>query len=396
MQYKRGIYNKILETSRHFPALLLTGARQTGKTTLLKEAFPNHRYISLDLPSDAELAENDPEEFFRRYPPPLFIDEVQYAPKVFRHLKRIIDQDRHTPAQFILTGSQKFPLMKGISESLTGRCVWLELETLSSHETNFDYKDPLSKIRTLITGGFPDLWRDPLIPKRDYFRTYLATYIERDLRQILNITNLRDFERFIRAAAARNGQLLNKADLAKDVGVTAKTISDWISVLEASNQIVLLEPYFTNIGKRIIKSPKLYFNDTGFLCYLLGIQEENFESSPFTGSLWETFIFSELRKYLSWSNLEQSLYFYRDQEGREIDFLLYAAGKVHLIEAKWTETPNAKDARSMNELREIILNKKRRDLTIQSQWVVCRMPTDYPLSSTTQAISGFKLFDLLN
>ncbi|MBF0502745.1 MAG: ATP-binding protein, partial [Candidatus Riflebacteria bacterium] len=241
MYIDRDISKCLKQLAHHFPALVITGARQVGKTTLLRNTFPTYTYVSLDLPSTAESAETEPDTFLKRYPAPLIVDEIQYGPKLFRHLKRAIDADRHAMGQFILTGSQKFELMKEVSDSLAGRVAVLELEGLSLKEVGSD-KGTIEHF--LVRGGFPELWRDPDLPGEAFFSSYLATYLERDVRQILGVTSLRDFERFIRACAARNGQLLDKTALGSDVGVSSKAVASWLSVLQASNQIVLLEPWF--------------------------------------------------------------------------------------------------------------------------------------------------------
>ncbi len=219
---------------------MLTGARQAGKTTLLKSLFKGYTYVTLDLPSIAALAEEDPSEFLAKYPPPVLIDEVQYAPQLFRHLKVAIDQNREANGQFILTGSQKFVLMREVADRLAGRCGVLDLENLSMGELGPDgnrYLGAHAPGVLLARGFFPQLWKDQEMLSTDFYESYLATYIERDVRKILQIGSVRDFERFMRACAARSGHLLNKSDIAKDVGVTSETVNQWIGVLNASNQV---------------------------------------------------------------------------------------------------------------------------------------------------------------
>jgi predicted AAA+ superfamily ATPase len=264
MYITRQITPKIKALASQFPAVILTGARQVGKSTLLKTEFPHFNYVTLDLPSLAELAENDPKSFLAQHPAPLIIDEIQYAPKLFRHLKIAIDEDRHAMGRYILAGSQKFVLMKEVADSLAGRAAILNLEALSAAELGLTKDSDWQNV--LHRGFYPELWRQPDMSNSSFFASYLASYLERDVRQILNVKNLRDFERFIRACAARSAQLLNMSDLARDVGIKSQTAREWLSVLEASNQISLLEPFFENVGKRIVKSPKLYMNDPGFLC----------------------------------------------------------------------------------------------------------------------------------
>jgi uncharacterized protein len=375
MQYKRDFNSIIKSTSSFFPIIILTGARQTGKTTLLKSLYPDINYISLDLPSLAEKAENSPSEFLREFKPPIIIDEVQYAPKLFRHIKQYVDENRHEMGQFFLTGSQKFLLMKEVGDSLAGRAAWLELETLSYSEinsTNPYSADPTGLAHLITRGMFPELWRQPDLTSDIFYSTYLATYLERDVREILNVTSLRDFERFIRILAIRSGQLLNKSEVAKDVGVSVKAISDWISVLEASNQIVLLEPYFQNFSKRIIKNPKIYFNDTGLLSFLLKVSADNFFDTPFLGHLWETFIFSEIRKQNRVTKKPYNIFFYRDQRAREIDFFLERGGIVTLLESKWNENPGQREIKHIKKI----------SLEITESKVPIKMGNSFVISST--------------
>jgi predicted AAA+ superfamily ATPase len=391
MQYYRDITEKIRELAKHFPALVLTGARQTGKTTLLRGLFPNYSYVSLDVPADALQADEDPTSFLANYPPPVVIDEIQYAPKLFRHLKVAIDQGEKKAGQYILTGSQKFTLMKEVSESLAGRCAVLELETLSVNEIGSSFHSTLAEkgvTEVLCRGMYPGLWENQEMPKVDFYRSYLATYIERDVRQILNISSVRDFDRFMRISAARTGQLLNKADIAKEVGVSAKTINDWMSILVASNQIVLLEPYFENIGKRAVKSPKIYFTDVGLSSYLTGINAQNFQNSSLKGGLWETFVFGELRKSLYLTVPEASLWFYRDRS-READFLISYGGKKYLLDAKWKEIP---DDRDFSVLSSIGMDLKE---TSPRNFVVCRAPHFHPVKPNMFAVNGFHLQEFI-
>ncbi|RMD83968.1 MAG: ATP-binding protein, partial [Candidatus Dadabacteria bacterium] len=327
MLYKRDLEKHVERMASYFPAILITGARQSGKTTLLRQLYPQYSYVSLDMPSNAAKAENEPASFLAEHTPPVVIDEVQYAPKIFRHLKVAIDRTRECNGRFFLTGSQKFTLMREVSESLAGRCGILHLENLSMHELS---QSPLAVSdhgAILARGFFPQLWRDQRIDPEDFYSAYIATYIERDVRQLLRISSLRDFERFIRACAARSGQLLNKSEIARDVGITPTTVNEWLSVLEASNQITLLEPYFGNISKRLVKSPKLYINDSGLLCFLLGLSPSSLTNSYYAGAVWESFILSELRKILQ-SFPHASLWFYRDKQ-REVDFLIDIEGQLH-------------------------------------------------------------------
>jgi hypothetical protein len=391
MWYDREITEKLTFLASKFPVLLVTGARQVGKSSLLQRLFPKHTYVSLDVPSIAESAEKSPDAFFAQFSEPLLIDEIQYAPGLFRFLKQRVDKSRHTMGRFILTGSQKFALMQSVSDSLAGRCAIVDLEGLSFHELARVGGFPASPdavSRVITRGSFPELWRDPEIPAPVFYNSYLATYLERDVRQILNVTNLRDFERFMRACAARTAQLLDKNALANDVGVSSKAISSWLNVLVASNQIVLLEPWFSNIGKRLVKSPKLYFNDTGLASHLLGISPDTFAASPFVGPLWENAVFGEIRRYLSLCRRSVSVWYYRDNQQREIDFMVLAGGKAALLECKWAERPDEAATKSITELQKLAREKKIADLTDTRGFVVCRTPHQFPLGkSPVHAIS---------
>lgn len=357
--------------ARQFPALVLTGARQTGKTTLLRSEFPTHEWVSLDLPSLAEQAEQDPQRFLAEHPPPIIIDEMQYAPKLFRFLKVAIDEHRHDMGQYLLTGSQKFVLIKGIADSLAGRAGIATLEPLSVDELGdrvIDWPQLLAR------GLYPELWRVPESSASEFYASYVSTWLERDVRQILNVRNLRDFERFLRAAAVRSGHLLNLSDLARDVGIKPHTAREWLSVLEAANQIVLLEPWYANVGKRIVKSPKLYLSDPGLLCFLLGLEERSLGSSSLVGAVWETLVYAELRKSLEAdpAGPTASLWFYRDAEGREVDFVRAHGGQIDLIEAKWTANPDPRWSRMLGDVAGRLARSPAHRMG--DRMIVCRTP----------------------
>jgi len=367
---------RIRELLGFFPAVAVVGARQTGKTTLVQSQFPEYTYVSLDVPSEAEAAENDPERFFARHPEPVIIDEVQYAPNLFRHLKVRIDRDRHGMGRYILTGSQKFGLMESLSESLAGRVGFVSLEGLSLAELR---SARMGNLRTwLHRGGFPELWRVRDFPERQFYASYLATYLERDVRQLLNVGNLRDFDRFLRALAQRHGQQLDYTAIATGVGVDVRTIKGWISVLEASNQIVLLEPWYGNVGKRIMKRPKVYFADSGLVCWLLGIEADALDDSPFIGALWEGAVYAELRRLAESLGLNRTFYYYRDNEQLEVDFLVVGDG-ARFVEVKWTQYPVVRDGRNLKRLADLTQNGKSPELQKPSLWVLSRTDQSYPL-----------------
>jgi len=378
MLYDRDISSRLKKLNNDFPILVLTGSRQTGKTTLLKKLFPNHTYVSLDLPSAAEMAENDPLNFLGQFKKPVIIDEAQYAPKIFRHLKIEVDKNPNQSGQFILTGSQKFNLMKQVSDSLAGRCAWLELESLSLQELKQKYHtinnvDFLYKV--LTRGQMPKLWFNEDISEKDYYRSYLATYLERDVRQIVNVTDLRDFERFIRLCALRNAHLLNMAELSRDVGVSLNTIKKWLSVLEASNQITLLEPYFKNTGKRVMKSPKIYFNEVGLTSFLLGIDAETISSSPFIGNLWESLLYSEFRKKQKNIDPAISIWFYIDNRQREVDLLVNEKSFLNFYEIKWTTNP--KKNMYLDSVYSDMKKKNKLNVVLGKKYLLCR--SEFPI-----------------
>ncbi|MCX6127499.1 MAG: ATP-binding protein [Proteobacteria bacterium] len=389
MWIKREISEIVLQASRQFPALALTGSRQTGKTSLLKQLFPHHNYVSLEDPSLAALAESDMEQFLARYQPPVIIDEVQYAPQMFRRLKAIIDANRHSMGQFLLTGSQKFALMKEVGDSLAGRCALLELEPLSCGELQTAHllqnRNSPAIFAYIARGFFPELWRNPDADSLLFYRSYLGTYIERDVRQILNIGSLRDFDRFIRSCALRSGQLLNKTELSKDVGVTQNTINQWLSVLEASNQISLLEPYFSSKRKQLVKTPKLFFNDSGFLCFMLGLDQNSLAQYAGVGHIWETLVYSELRKLRDRSTRPMSIWYYQEQKKTEVDFVIETGGKLHAIEVKLSSNPDPSHHKQLNAFAEDYPDD------IGSLWLACRAEVSETSMATVTTIHVFDL-----
>lgn len=346
----------------------------------MRRLFPKHGFVSLDLPTEAEQAEKEPAAFLRRHPEPLVVDEVQYAPGLFRHLKAAVDANRNRYGQYLLTGSQKFTLMKGTAESLAGRADIVELETLSLAEIHGAL--PRTSTETaVVQGGFPELYANPEIDRGAFHHSYLATYLERDVRSLANVGSLRDFERFLRACALRTANLLNKADLARDVGIAPSTANQWLSILEVSGQLVLLEPWFANRTKSLVKSPKLYLADTGLLCALLNIRSaEALSQSPLAGAVWETFVFAQLRHRERCAGRAGSLHFWRDQ-AHEVDFMVEADGRLELFEAKWAELPSAADAANLLFVREVV-GKSR----IAGGAIICRAPNAFPLPSGSRAI----------
>lgn len=365
---------------RQRPVVVITGPRQAGKTSLARRVFPNHAYVTLDLPSEAEQAEREPERFLARHPPPLLVDEVQYAPGLFRHLKVAVDQQRAECGRFVLTGSQKLELMRATAESLAGRAEIVELEGLSFAELHAA-RPSVTPEAMVVRGALPELWEKPDLDAWGFHASYLATYLERDLRSMLAVSSLRDFERFIRACALRSANLLNKAELARDVGISPSTVAEWLSVLEASNQVFLLEPWFSNRNKSLSKTPKLYLCDTGLLCHLLGIRRvEELDASPYAGAVWETFVCAELRRQVNSGQRAGDLFFWRDRT-KEVDFLIHRGGHFELFEAKWTEAPSARDRKQLVRVRADLPAD-----SVRMAALVCRPPHEVPLDDAIRAL----------
>lgn len=354
MWINRSITEKLRHRINSRPALLLTGARQTGKTSLLKREFPEAEYITFDHLIQITAAKEAPEYFLQQFGAQVILDEIQYVPEIFRELKIQIDIDRVHYGKWILTGSQQFVLMQNISESLAGRISIMHLETLSARELRLsnvaDYRNHLWK------GGYPEIWSNRGLDISDFFESYIRTYLERDLKEIIDVKNLNDFRRFIRILASRAGQLLNYKNISADVGISDVTVKKWIHALQVGGIIYLLPPYFTNIGKRMIKSPKIYFADHGLLCHLLGIESElDWLNHSYKGNLWENFVMMELLK--SYNLIPgQNLFFYRDQNGVEIDFVIDLKGVLYFIEAKVGENIDKRKL-NFNKVLPLFSNK---------------------------------------
>ena len=373
MWIDRQVEPLLLQRAATRPVVVLTGARQAGKTSLMRRLFPEHGFVTLDLPSEAEQAERDPGAFLARHPPPVVVDEVQYAPGLFRHLKAAVDRERGRAGAFLLTGSQPLGLMQSVSDSLAGRAAVVELEPLSFAEAKTAHPR-LTAEEFLVRGGFPELYENLEIDSEGFLRSYVATYLERDLRQILHVSNLRNYERFLRAAALRSAQLLNRADLARDVGIGGSTAGAWLSALEASHQLMLLEPWFANRTKSLVKRPKLYLRDAGLAALLCGVQTiEALRASPLAGALWETFVCAEIRRAQSNRRGGWDFHFWGGR-AREADFLLHRAGGFHLADAKWTEHPDARDAAALRRIAG-----KLPAGAVRSMSIFCRAPNPYPL-----------------
>jgi predicted AAA+ superfamily ATPase len=346
---------------RTFPAALVTGARQSGKTTLLRNELSGHRYVSLERPDARARALADPEGFLSEAGVPLVLDEIQYAPVLLHNIKERIDADRR-PGRYVLTGSQTFPLMRGVSQSLAGRVAVLSLDPLSAGEAGGapeatppdrllarvfgpgrrgpHPRTPPDAADWLLRGGYPEPRLNRRVDREIWFASYVQTYLERDVRDLLRVTDLESFRRFLFLAATRTGQLLNLAELGGELGVSAPTVRQWLSVLQTSQVVYLLRPYHRNLGKRIRKSPKLYFMDVGLATFLLGLHSRPAVlQGPSLGPLLETAVVAEWVKAFRGSGLEPPLSFWRASDGREVDLVIEYGGRVHAVEVKATATP---------------------------------------------------------
>lgn len=316
--------DKLTQLASHFKAVAVVGPRQSGKTTLVRELFGQKPYVSLEDPDNRQYALEDPRGFLADYPNGAILDEVQRTPDLFSYLQGVLDA-REESGQFILTGSNNFLLQQNITQSLAGRVAYLQLLPFSLGElygSHTNIADIPNEDRLMLTGLYPPI-HDRNIPHQDWFPNYLRTYIERDVRQIKNVTDLIVFERFIRLLAGRTGQELNMTSLAVEVGADTKTIQSWIGILESSFIVFLLRPHFRNFNKTIVQRPKVYFYDTGLVCSLLGIStEEQLRLHPLRGSIFETFIISELIKKRTNAGKEINLYYWRDKTGHEIDIIV--------------------------------------------------------------------------
>lgn len=373
---KRDIETELLSLATQYPIVTVTGPRQSGKTTLVKSLFPDKPYANLEHLATRDLALTDPIRFLEHYPEGAILDKVQRTPDLLSYLQVIVD-DHQINGEFILTGSEQLNLHQHVSQSLAGRTALLKLLPLTFREL-MHHNIKLTVNKQLLHGFYPRIYQQQLEPRRAY-RNYFETYIERDVRQLSHIQDLNKFKKFIKLCAGRVGQLLNHTNLANEVGVSSQTIHHWISILEASYIVILLQPYFENFGKRLIKSPKLYFIDVGLASYLLDIETTNqMDRDPLRGQLFENMVIMDFIKHRLNQGLDPQVYFYRDNKQHEIDLIFKRGHELIPIEIKSSQTFTSHFLKGVNYFKQLCGD---------------RVPTGYIAyaGQTTQRIHDTKL-----
>lgn len=378
---ERTATHSLLRAVKDFPAVVLTGPRQSGKTTLLRHEFGQaYDYVSLEPPDIQMAAEEDPRGFVEAYKTGVIFDEIQYAPLLLPYIKEAIDADRAKKGRYLITGSQNLLLLGSVSETLAGRAAMLHLYPLSVRErigqpqanlwweehraggaraggtSETDSSLSAGELwETIVRGSYPELAAEPSRDAWMWYSSYVQTYLERDVRSLRDVGDLATFRQFLRVLASRNGQILDLAGIGRDLGIATNTVRAWMSVLEATFQIVIVRPYLENMTKRMVKRPKVYFTDTGTVCYLTGIRDASHAAAgPMGGSLFESTVLSEIVKTLSSRAEDSTVYYWRTSHGTEVDFVVEAGGKLIPIEVKTTATPKPAMAKGIAAFRELL------------------------------------------
>lgn len=401
MYIKRHIEEVVNKLFTTFPAVLITGPRQVGKSTMLKEKFKSTKYILLDNSTTLSSLKNDSLGFFELMGTPLILDEIQRASECFTNLKYFIDTNKKN-GMYILTGSQKYELMKNVSESLAGRVAIVNMLGLSQREINKEkFTIPFLPTKQFLTcerqlknvdlpklwerihtGSMPELYSQKNLDWESFYSSYVSSYIERDVKQLSQIGNELTFMQFMTLLAARTGEIFNMTSIAKEIGVSNNTIKNWISILQASGVIYLLQPFSLNVGKRIIKSPKVYFMDTGLVCYLCRwLTPETLQNGAMAGNIFETYVVSEIIKSYYNAGKEPNIYYFRNTEAQEVDLLFYENGSLHPLEIKKTSSPNLKDIKNFR-----ILQNFYPTLEIGEGGILCCANTLLPLDTKNKII----------
>lgn len=363
----RNLESTIKDVVNYFPVITLTGPRQSGKTTLCRMAFPDMPYVNFEDLSTLAEVQSDPKGFLGKYPNGLIIDEAQNYPEIFSYLQVLVDDalfnGQHN-LHYVVTGSNNFALLERVTQSMAGRTSLMTLLPLSTKELISD-RGNIETSDLILYGGYPAVWMAEPQARRMLLSNYYSTHIERDIRKLINIKDLQAFQTFIRLCATRIGQEFNASNLAVETGVAVNTIRNWISILSASYIVYLLHPYYANIGKRLIKTPKLYFYDTGLASFLLGIQTvEQLDTHPLRGSLFENLVVNDFMKFGSNRGEEEQLFFYRDKSQREVDVLRLLSGKLEAYEIKSCKTYSPDLFKSLNYLKDLLKDNITKTMVI--------------------------------
>lgn len=406
MYKKRQLEQALIKCSQTFPVVMLVGSRQAGKTTLMRTIDPLRKFVTLDDLDIRRLAKEDPKLFLERFGPPVFIDEFQYAPNLLPYIKILVDEKRtkmqSADGDFWLSGSQNFKMMDGVSESLAGRVAILQIlgfgrseieeshrefdrpPFFSAHNTKFETNRGMNELfEYIVRGDKPEVWTKPELDKNIFYSSYIQTYLERDVRSQINVKDIGLFEKFMRLLAARSGSLLNMATLASDVGVSQPTIKSWITVLERSYQIYMLRPYYSGYTKRIVKTPKVYFLDTGLLAHLLGIYDAvSAARGAISGLLFETWVVSEIIKSYWHRGLDPNIYFWRVRDGAEVDLVHEEGGSLFPAEIKMSASPPLYVFDAISKIKGKKLGYKR---------IICMTKQNLPIKSDAEMVSAWSI-----